>query len=352
MACFKCGSTWVTATGKNCASCPHCCKLTRCKERKAGRWVDVIDPRPCIRCKVAFTPGSIQQNSATICPSCKSQHRKEWRKQWTAKYRKHGPTQKQVHHAPMPQCVRCCKDVSDRRHAHCGRDCYNADKKDGTIKWDTTNQQIGSLRKRRAQGLPMPSQVMYAAIKQAIKKHLCGIDQLYRKLNAFRACLRCGGPLKEHANERTKFCSIPCAAEYCHDVSCQKCGKVFIRRGVQGPKSYCHRCKRKAILESKRRHGKNIAKRARRYGVERVPYSREELLSRDGWQCQLCLVPLLKRWTYNKQTLVPHPRNATLDHIVPMSKGGADAPWNIQACCLQCNGKKSASTKGQLRFKG
>jgi 5-methylcytosine-specific restriction endonuclease McrA len=65
----------------------------------------------------------------------------------------------------------------------------------------------------------------------------------------------------------------------------------------------------------------------------------------------LCGHKLRRRWTYNKKSLVPHPRNATIDHIVPMSKGGADAQWNVQSCCLDCNGKKSATAKGQLRFR-
>jgi 5-methylcytosine-specific restriction endonuclease McrA len=97
--------------------------------------------------------------------------------------------------------------------------------------------------------------------------------------------------------------------------------------------------------------GRGIKQRAIRYGVLREPYCRKDLLERDCWTCQLCRVPLLKTWKYHKDTLVPHLRNATLDHIVPMSKGGADAPWNIQACCLNCNGRKSATVKGQLRFR-
>jgi 5-methylcytosine-specific restriction endonuclease McrA len=30
----------------------------------------------------------------------------------------------------------------------------------------------------------------------------------------------------------------------------------------------------------------------------------------------------------------------TIDHIVPMSRGGANVPANIVACCLSCNSKK------------
>lgn len=31
----------------------------------------------------------------------------------------------------------------------------------------------------------------------------------------------------------------------------------------------------------------------------------------------------------------------TIDHIVPVSLGGSDDEWNLQAACRTCNGKKS-----------
>lgn len=259
-----------------------------------------------------------------------------------------------VRRRPTKTCPECGnifaprrrKDASKGKGIYCSKKCAGSARRAG--KRDGRWKEAQELRACRA--TVKPSQRMYADIQKAMHRHLVGIADLYRKLSAWRPCLHCGGPLKSHARENTKFCSITCSAAYCHDVSCRKCGRTLIKKGAQGKQPYCVSCKRKAVKQWKRQTGKSIAKRAKRYGVERVPYIRKELLRRDGWQCQLCLVPLLKRWTYNKQTLFPHPRNATLDHIVPMSKGGADAPWNIQACCLQCNGKKSASSKGQLRL--
>lgn len=31
----------------------------------------------------------------------------------------------------------------------------------------------------------------------------------------------------------------------------------------------------------------------------------------------------------------------SLDHIIPKDKGGSEAPWNLAASCLSCNGLKS-----------
>lgn len=39
----------------------------------------------------------------------------------------------------------------------------------------------------------------------------------------------------------------------------------------------------------------------------------------------------------------------TLDHIVPLSKGGAHALWNAQIMCRPCNTKKSNTKEEDLR---
>lgn len=33
-------------------------------------------------------------------------------------------------------------------------------------------------------------------------------------------------------------------------------------------------------------------------------------------------------------------RSATLDHVIPKSKGGVNARWNLVLCCMQCNTRK------------
>jgi len=35
-----------------------------------------------------------------------------------------------------------------------------------------------------------------------------------------------------------------------------------------------------------------------------------------------------------------HPRHASVDHIVPRSKGGLSFSYNLVACCRSCNGDK------------
>jgi 5-methylcytosine-specific restriction endonuclease McrA len=50
---------------------------------------------------------------------------------------------------------------------------------------------------------------------------------------------------------------------------------------------------------------------------------RLRVLYRDAWTCQYCKHPA---WT--------------VDHVVPLSRGGADDPVNMVAACERCNNQK------------
>ncbi len=61
------------------------------------------------------------------------------------------------------------------------------------------------------------------------------------------------------------------------------------------------------------------------------PKKRQILFERDNWTCQYC------------GELVSQD-NATLDHFVPQSKGGAHSKDNLRTACLVCNGVKSGKS--------
>lgn len=86
--------------------------------------------------------------------------------------------------------------------------------------------------------------------------------------------------------------------------------------------------------------------RALRRNVYHEPYTGNYIFERDGWVCQICGQKINKRLKY------PNPRAGSIDHIVPLSKGGDDSPINVQASHLRCNVGKHATNKGQLRLFG
>ena len=75
-----------------------------------------------------------------------------------------------------------------------------------------------------------------------------------------------------------------------------------------------------------------------------------ELIKRDGLQCQSCGVKMrfkprtLKRVGLKNEAMmrihqvyVNHPERATLDHIIPRSQGGTRAISNLRLVCYFCN---------------
>ena len=62
----------------------------------------------------------------------------------------------------------------------------------------------------------------------------------------------------------------------------------------------------------------------RQRGVPKVVA--REVWDRDGWECRHC----------------GSHRDLTADHVVPVSKGGADEMSNYQTLCRPCNSRKGA----------
>lgn len=88
-----------------------------------------------------------------------------------------------------------------------------------------------------------------------------------------------------------------------------------------------------------------LRRRARLRGVVVEDVSPLEVFTRDGWTCRLCLRPTPQRLIGTRSPLRP-----TVDHILPIARGGAHTYQNVQCACSQCNCRKSARIKGQFRL--
>ncbi|MFH0825349.1 MAG: HNH endonuclease [Pseudomonadota bacterium] len=62
-----------------------------------------------------------------------------------------------------------------------------------------------------------------------------------------------------------------------------------------------------------------------------VPFSRRNVLIRDGYECQYC-------------GRVFSANELTVDHVVPRARGGENIWTNVVACCRACNVKKGDQT--------
>jgi 5-methylcytosine-specific restriction endonuclease McrA len=80
-------------------------------------------------------------------------------------------------------------------------------------------------------------------------------------------------------------------------------------------------------------------KRARKQHAHVVEYiDRQAIYTRDNWICQICLQPV-------------QPPDATLDHIIPLSKGGEHSARNVVLAHRSCNSRKgNRSVPQQMRL--
>lgn len=67
----------------------------------------------------------------------------------------------------------------------------------------------------------------------------------------------------------------------------------------------------------------------------------QEILDRDRWRCHICRERISQKYRH------PHPRSASIDHLIPLSQGGDDTAVNKQAAHLGCNVRRSNRGGGE-----
>jgi 5-methylcytosine-specific restriction endonuclease McrA len=118
---------------------------------------------------------------------------------------------------------------------------------------------------------------------------------------------------------------------------CGTCGAP-VGYGGTFPRRYCSRaCRRRSDVGRAAKRVSKAVRRARKRGA--VVYESVlpiKVFERSGWRCQICGVktPAKHRGTHRHDA-------PELDHVVPLSKGGAHTYANAQCVCRACNGWKS-----------
>ena len=70
--------------------------------------------------------------------------------------------------------------------------------------------------------------------------------------------------------------------------------------------------------------------RERRLGRVSAPFDWEQVLKIYGHRCGLCCVSV-------------HDEPMTVDHIIPLSRGGGNWSFNLRPACERCNNSKGSS---------
>lgn len=157
---------------------------------------------------------------------------------------------------------------------------------------------------------------------------------------AKRACARCGIPINDR-DVRSAFCSNTCRdREYAGCVVneqrlCGFCGQMFLT--LRKTSQFCGReCSAAAEYAANKADYLRRAKadRARRRGARVETFPHEEVFERDGWVCYLC------NELVDREAIWPAPLMPSLDHVVPISRGGEHSRANTRCAHLVCNLRK------------
>ena len=193
--------------------------------------------------------------------------------------------------------------------------------------------------------------------QQAYRQRLS--DRVQAERSTHRApCIVCGGPVVHRrlgpvATTCSKFCreiasgsrrAVPLPSAYCALPDCgiefapiynnQKCcserhGKMLYNRvsradGRQAPEPW-------GDGRKDRYHRRRALKKGASTGI---PVLQSEITIRDLATCGLCGLPV------DDSLAWPHPQSPSLDHVIPLSKGGIHDPSNVQLAHLRCNTAK------------
>ncbi|MER7331681.1 MULTISPECIES: HNH endonuclease [unclassified Micromonospora] len=178
------------------------------------------------------------------------------------------------------------------------------------------------------------------------KKRLCSDDCRRQKKNAVRRaerftiqCVVCHASV-ETADGQQRYCSVDCRRirrRHPRDARvCGPCGSPFWPNTSQ--QIYCGRvCRRRGhYLANKDRYLSDVRlRKARVRGVTTEYFTSLEIYERDGWICGICHQHVDPKLEF------PHPWSKSLDHRIPVSKGGPHSRENTQIAHLLCNLRKS-----------
>lgn len=151
---------------------------------------------------------------------------------------------------------------------------------------------------------------------------------------------RCYG-LQRHAQRGKEFKCQECSGSFTskqHHATC--CSPECTAARVGRAASAWHKAnpaprKHASRADAYRLYG--YQRRAVVAGVEAETFSSVEIFERDGWLCQICTEEI------DRSLVWPDRRSVSLDHIIPIARGGAHVRSNVQCAHLGCNSSKGSS---------
>ena len=117
-----------------------------------------------------------------------------------------------------------------------------------------------------------------------------------------------------------------CRCAECRDTKSKRMSDYMARYAAQNGEAYSSAWRRRFRAE----HG--FWPQGSGFDFVDIP-TRRAIYERDGWTCQLCDGPV-------DPDAADHAERASLDHIVPQSRGGSHDPSNLRMAHVGCNARR------------
>lgn len=162
-------------------------------------------------------------------------------------------------------------------------------------------------------------------------------------------CAQCESAF-DSARSNARFCTERCGRAWGRAHESGQCSAAKCARPVRA-KGLCsmhYKTQARAegrlsnpVWDDKRRDNYQRRRALKKAAETGDPVRRDDIAARDGYRCGLCAkrVDMTKPW--------PHPLSPSLDHIIPLTRGGAHDPSNVQLAHLRCNTAKGNRGGGE-----
>lgn len=171
------------------------------------------------------------------------------------------------------------------------------------------------------------------------------VDERIKRRQAMPSkCAICKNAIPGSKNAAAIYCSTQCRTKATTqrdaarrqqdsptpaDMHCARCAALVTWKPGR---KYCAPCADDALREARYRCRVAYKHKLRALAVD--TFDPHDIYERDAWTCSLCNQPIDQALQY------PNPMSASIDHIIPVSLGGAHSATNVAAAHLVCNLRK------------
>lgn len=148
--------------------------------------------------------------------------------------------------------------------------------------------------------------------------------------NGLRRCMTCRRELERAEFYRSKSRWL--------SSDCKNCARTKAREWHQRNREKSREMSRRQRRENPGRSAAHASRRrAQRMGLPTETFLSVEIFDRDGWVCGICGDHI------DRDAVARSPESASVDHVIPLARGGHHVRANVQAAHLGCNMSKGAS---------